>query len=59
MNTIKSKIKVVGFVLIIIIIIFAVFFHLYDHEYLSATLQALPLIPLIINRKYWLNKPVV
>ena len=56
MSTIKSKIKVVGFVLLIIIIILAVFWHLYDHEYISAALQALPLILVIINRKYLLNK---
>jgi len=51
MNTIKGKIKVVGIVLLIIIMIFAVFLHLYDHEYLYAALQALPLILVIINRK--------
>ena len=56
MNTIKTKIKVVGFVLLIIIMILAVFLHLYDHEYLSAALQALPLILVIIIRKDLLNK---
>jgi hypothetical protein len=56
MNTIKSKIMVVGYVLLIIIIIVAAFLHLYDHEYLSAVLQALPLIVVVINRKSLLKK---
>jgi hypothetical protein len=55
MNTIKSKIKAVVFVLLIIIMVVAVFWHLYDHEYLSAALQAIPLIIVISNRDL-LNK---